>query len=94
MGILSIGDVNMLAIHDFSLFLPWFGFALVGYVGILAFFLQFTFCLAPCNGYAPAYRGGPEGIIDNNGWKIPACQFVVYPYDIGESSGDALVPGF
>ena len=41
-----------------------------------------------------AHHGGPEGIIDNNGWKIPACLFVVYPYDIGESSGDALVPGF
>ena len=41
-----------------------------------------------------AHHGGPEGIIDANGWKIPACLFVVYPYDVGESSGDALVPGF
>ena len=41
-----------------------------------------------------AHHGGPEGIIDANGWKIPSCLFVVYPYGIGESSGDALVPIF
>jgi ABC-type branched-subunit amino acid transport system permease subunit len=41
-----------------------------------------------------AHHGGPEGIIDANGWKLPACLFVVYPYDVGESSGDALVPFF
>ena len=95
MGILSIGDVNMLgrfmtfAILALGLDLLW------GYVGILSL-CQFTFfCFgAYAMGMHLAHHGGPEGIIDNNGWKIPACLFVVYPYDIGESSGDALVPGF
>ena len=95
MGILSIGDVNMLgrfmtfAILALGLDLLW------GYVGILSL-CQFTFfCFgAYAMGMHLADHGGPEGIIDNNGWKIPACLFVVYPYDIGESSGDALVPGF
>ena len=93
MGILSIGDVNMLgrfmtfAILALGLDLLW------GYVGILSL-CQFTFfCFgAYAMGMHLAHHGGPEGIIDNNGWKIPACLFVVYPYDIGESSGDALVP--
>ena len=38
-----------------------------------------------------AHHGGQEGIIDANGWKIPACLFVVYPYDVGESS---VMPSF
>ncbi|MDG1324961.1 MAG: hypothetical protein P8P49_04270 [Opitutales bacterium] len=95
LGVLSIGDINMLgrfitfAIVALGLDLLW------GYVGILSL-CQFTFfCLG---GYAMgihlAHHGGPEGIIDSNGWKIPACLFVVYPYEVGESSGDALVPGF
>ena len=95
MGVLSIGDINMLgrfmtfAILALGLDLLW------GYVGILSL-CQFTFfCLgAYAMGIHLAHHGGPEGIIDANGWKIPACLFVVYPYDIGESSGDALVPGF
>ena len=41
-----------------------------------------------------AHHGGPEGIIDTEVEKIPACLFVVYPYEVGESSGDALLPGF
>ena len=95
LGVLSIGDINMLgrfitfAIVALGLDLLW------GYVGILSL-CQFTFfCLG---GYAMgihlAHHGGPEGIIDSNGWKIPACLFVVYPYEVGESSGDVLVPGF
>lgn len=94
-GILSIGDINMLgrfmtfAILALGLDLLW------GYVGILSL-CQFTFfCMgAYAMGMHLAHHGGPEGIIDENGWKIPACLFVVYPYEVGESSGDALVPGF
>ena len=94
-GILSIGDLNMIgrymsfAILALGLDLLW------GYVGILSL-CQFTFfCLgAYAMGMHLAHHGGPEGIIDAEGWKIPACLFIVYPYDIGESSGDALVPGF
>ena len=41
-----------------------------------------------------AHHGGPEGIIDKDGWKLPACLFVVYPYDVGEAPGDAMVPWF
>ena len=93
--VLSIGDINMLgrymsfAILALGLGLLW------GYVGILSL-CQFTFfCLgAYAMGMHLAHHGGQEGIIDANGWKIPACLFVVYPYDVGESSGDALVPGF
>ena len=95
MDILTIGDINMIgrymtfAILALGLDLLW------GYVGILSL-CQFTFfCLgAYAMGMHLAHHGGPEGIIDANGWKIPACLFVVYPYDIGESSGDALVPFF
>ena len=95
LGVLSIGDINMLgrfitfAIVALGLDLLW------GYVGILSL-CQFTFfCLgAYAMGIHLAHHGGPEGIIDSNGWKIPACLFVVYPYEVGESSGDALVPGF
>jgi urea transport system permease protein len=41
-----------------------------------------------------AHHGGPEGIVDATGWKLPACLYVVYPYGVGEAPGDALVPGF
>ena len=95
MDILTIGDINMIgrymtfAILALGLDLLW------GYVGILSL-CQFTFfCLgAYAMGMHLAHHGGPEGIIDANGWKIPACLFVVYPYAIGESSGDAHVPVF
>ena len=61
----------------------------------LAFVSLLFFCLgAYAMGMYLAHHGGPEGIIDANGWKIPSCLFVVYPYGIGESSGDALVPAF
>ena len=35
-----------------------------------------------------------KGLSITTDGRSPACLFVVYPYDIGESSGDALVPGF
>lgn len=93
--IITVGQVNMIgrymcfAILALGLDLLW------GYTGILSL-CQFTFfCFgAYAMGIHLAHHGGPEGIIDANGWKIPACLFVVYPYDVGESSGDALVPGF
>ena len=76
--VLSIGDINMLgrymsfAILALGLGLLW------GYVGILSL-CQFTFfCLgAYAMGMHLAHHGGQEGIIDANGWKIPACLFVV-----------------
>ena len=92
---MSIGQINMLgrymtfAILALGLDLLW------GYVGILSLCQCSFFCLgAYAMGMHLAHHGGPEGIIDANGWKIPACLFVVYPYDIGESSKDALVPWF
>ena len=93
--ILTIGQINMIgrymtfAILALGLDLLW------GYVGILSL-CQFTFfCLgAYAMGMHLAHHGGPEGIVDANGWKLPACLFVVYPYEVGESSQDALVPWF
>ena len=77
------------AIVAVSLDLIW------GYAGLLCLCQAFFFCLG---GYAMgmylAHHGGPEGIIDHNGWKLPACLYVVYPYKVGESPGDALVPWF
>jgi ABC-type branched-subunit amino acid transport system permease subunit len=93
--VLSIGQINMIgrymtfAILALGLDLLW------GYVGILSLCQCTFFCLgAYAMGMHLAHHGGPEGIIDANGWKLPACLFVVYPYDVGESSGDALVPFF
>lgn len=94
-GWLSIGDLNMIgrymtfAILAIGLDLLW------GYVGILSLCQCTFFCLgAYAMGMHLAHHGGPEGIIDANGWKIPACLFVVYPLEVGESSSDALVPVF
>ena len=94
-GLITIGTVNMLgrymafAIVAVGLDLIW------GYTGILSLCQSFFFALG---GYAMgmylAHHGGPEGIIDANGWKIPACLYVVYPYKVGELPGDALVPWF
>ena len=88
--VLSIGQINMIgrymtfAILALGLDLLW------GYVGILSLCQCTFFCLgAYAMGMHLAHHGGPEGIIDANGWKLPACLFVVYPYDVGESSGDA-----
>jgi urea transport system ATP-binding protein len=92
---IGIGYVNLLgqymafAIVAVSLDLVW------GYAGMLCLCQAFFFCLG---GYAMgmylAHHGGPEGIIDHNGWKLPACLYVVYPYKVGEAPTDALVPWF
>jgi urea transport system ATP-binding protein len=92
---IGIGYVNLLgqymafAIVAVSLDMVW------GYAGMLCLCQAFFFCLG---GYAMgmylAHHGGPEGIIDHNGWKLPACLYVVYPYKVGEAPGDALVPWF
>ena len=94
-GALSIDTVNMLgrylalAMVALSLDLLW------GYTGMLCLCQSFFFSLG---GYAMgmylAHHGGPEGIVDVNGWKIPGCLYVVYPYQVGESPGDALTPWF
>jgi urea transport system permease protein len=94
-GVISIETVNMLgrymafAIMALGLDLIW------GYTGILSLCQAFFFSLG---GYAMgmylAHHGGPEGIIDATGWKLPACLYVVYPYKVGEAPGDALVPWF
>jgi urea transport system ATP-binding protein len=84
-----LGQYMAFAIVAVSLDLIW------GYAGLLCLCQAFFFCLG---GYAMgmylAHHGGPEGIIDHNGWKLPACLYVVYPYKVGESPGDALVPWF
>lgn len=95
MGHISIETVNMLgrymcfAILAIGLDLLW------GYTGILSLCQAMFFSLG---GYAMgmylAHHGGPEGIVDATGWKMPACLYVVYPYGIGEAPKDALVPGF
>ena len=94
-GITSIGTVNKLgrymtfALVAIGLDLIW------GYAGILGLCQALFFCLG---GYAMgmylAHHGGPEGIIDKTGWKLPACLFVVYPYKVGEAPEDAVVPWF
>ncbi|MCH8292057.1 urea ABC transporter permease subunit UrtC [Candidatus Poribacteria bacterium] len=94
-GQISIEKVNMLgrymtfAIVAVGLDLVW------GYTGILSLCQALFFSLG---GYAMgmylAHHGGPEGIVDVNGWKLPACLYVVYPYKVGEAPADALVPWF
>jgi len=95
LGIIPIGTVNKLgryltfALVAIGLDLIW------GYAGILSLCQALFFCLG---GYAIgmylAHHGGPEGIIDKTGWKLPACLFVVYPYKVGEAPGYAMVPWF
>lgn len=95
LGVIPIETVNMLgrymcfAIVAIGLDLLW------GYTGILSLCQAFFFSLG---GYAMgmylAHHGGPEGIIDKTGMKIPACLYVVYPYKVGEAPEDALVPWF
>jgi urea transport system ATP-binding protein len=92
---IGIETVNMLgrylcfALLALSLDLIW------GYGGMLCLCQSFFFSLG---GYAIgmflAHHGGPEGIVDANGWKLPACLFVVYPYEVGQAPGDALLPWF
>ena len=95
-GAIGIEVVNKLgryicfAILAISLDLIW------GYGGMLCLCQSLFFALG---GYAMgmylAHHGGPEGIIDANGWgKIPACLYVVYPYRVGEVPTDAIVPWF
>ena len=94
-GLISIETVNMLgrymtfAIMAIGLDLVW------GYTGILSLCQALFFSLG---GYAMgmylAHHGGPEGIVDATGWKLPACLYVVYPYQVGEAPTDALVPWF
>src|SRR5580698_8465420 len=94
------GKVDIETVHLLGLYMA---FAIVavsldlvwGYAGLLCLCQALFFCLG---GYAMgmylAHHGGTEGIIDHNGWKLPACLYVVYPYKVGESPGDALVPWF
>jgi urea transport system permease protein len=94
-GAASIETINMFgrymcyAIMAIGLDLLW------GYTGILSLCQALFFSLG---GYAMgmylAHHGGPEGIVDASGWKLPACLFVVYPYKVGEAPADALVPWF
>lgn len=84
-----LGQYLAFAIVAVSLDLLW------GYTGMLSLCHAFFFCLG---GYAMgmylAHHGGPEGIIDAKGWKVPACLFPVYPYKVGETPQDALTPWF
>lgn len=94
-GWVSVETVNMLgrymtfAIIAVGLDLLW------GYAGILSLCQATFFCLG---GYAMgiylAHHGGPEGITDRLGWKLPASLYVVYPYEVGEVPEDAMVPWF
>ena len=94
-GVIGIETVNMLgrylcfALLALSLDLIW------GYGGMLCLCQSFFFSLG---GYAMgmflAHHGGPEGIIDATGWKLPACLYVVYPYEVGQAPEEALVPEF
>ena len=94
-GLISIETVNMLgrymafAIVAVGLDLVW------GYTGILSLCQAFFFSLG---GYAMgmylAHYGGPGGMVDAAGWNIPACLYVVYPYEIGQSPADAMLPWF
>ena len=95
-GFVEINTLNRLgqymcyAIVAISLDLIW------GYTGLLCLCQALFFCLG---GYAMgmflAHHGGPEGIIDANNWgKIPACLFVVYPGDVGQSQEQWTVPFF
>lgn len=95
LGIFNIETVNMFgrymcyAIVALGLDLIW------GYTGILSLCQALFFSLGGYSmGMYLAHHGGPEGIIDHLGWKIPACLYVVYPYAVGESPSDAVVPWF
>ena len=94
-GNMEIVQVNMLgrylcfAIVAVSLDLIW------GYTGLLCLCQSLFFALG---GYAMgmylAHHGGPEGIVDATGWKIPGCLFYVYPGGVGETQKDWLLPFF
>ena len=85
-----LGQYMCYAIVAMSLDLIW------DYCGLLCLCQALFFCLG---GYAMgmylAHHGGPEGIIDATNWgKIPACLFVVYPGDVGQSQEQWTVPFF
>jgi len=92
---MDIVQINMLgrylcfAIVAISLDLIW------GYTGLLCLCQSLFFALG---GYAMgmylAHHGGPEGIVDATGWKMPACLYYVYPGGVGETQEDWLVPLF
>ena len=92
---IDISTVNMLgrylcfALVAVSLNLLW------GYTGMLCLCQSLFFAFG---GYAMgmflAHHGGPEGIIDIDGWKMPACLYYVYPGQVGESESEWLVPLF
>ena len=94
MDVLTIGQINMIgrymtfAILALGLDLLWAMLEFSAFVSVLSSVLgpMLWVCTCPSR--------GTGGIIDANRWKLPACLFVVYPYDVGESSGDALVPFF
>ena len=94
-------------LHVPNFLIPLFGkflcFAIVavamdliwGYTGLLCLCQSLFFALG---GYAMgmylAHHGGPEGIVDAAGWKMPACLYYVYPGGVGETQKDWLVPLF
>ena len=94
-GNIEISTINMFgrylcfALVAVSLNLLW------GYTGMLCLCQSLFFAFG---GYAMgmflAHHGGPEGIVDVNNWKMPACLYQVYPGQVGESEKDWLVPIF
>ena len=93
-NIIDIEQVNKLgrflcfALAALSLDLIW------GYGGMLCL-CQFLFI--SLGGYAMgmflAHHGDIEGVIDANNWgKIPACLFVVYPGQVGQTEAEWTVP--
>ena len=94
-GWISIEQVNLygrymtFAIVALGLDLVW------GYTGILSLCQALFFALG---GYAMgmylAHHGGAGGAEGANGWNIPACLYVVYPYKVGEVPSDAALPWF
>ena len=95
MGVISIEQVNLygrymtFAIVAIGLDLVW------GYTGVLSLCQALFFSLG---GYAMgmhlAHHGGAGGAAGANGWDIPACLYVVYPYKVGEVPSDAALPWF
>ena len=84
-----LGRYLCFALVAVSLNLLW------GYTGMLCLCQSLFFAFG---GYAMgmflAHHGGPEGIVDVNNWKMPACLYQVYPGQVGESEKDWLVPTF
>jgi len=94
-GQISIEQVNLygrymtFAIVALGLDLVW------GYTGVLSLCQALFFALG---GYAMgmylAHHGGAGGAEGANGWDIPACLYVVYPYKVGQAPADATLPWF